>query len=282
MNPFGIRISFAIDKRIILFVGVLSYHSVFAQISPPGLGNANTASWFAIGIRQRLDSANHKQMVTYIGTGRISDPDNYDPFKKAAILVLNKEFYNLFHKNWQYSVALSYRRQNEYAEDAPYEKQSTGYKQEFRLYGRYSYILRNKKLKWVNTFRQEFRKFDTDKFKDWDETYQLRSRFRTQLTWNIDKRKIHSLVTSAEVLFSISKELNNGWSDFDYRESRFCLYYSFAPSQSPLVFNVGYMNNLLGKYGALTDAHYMALDIIWNDPFGSLKRKKVIPDAIFN
>lgn len=255
-----------------------------AQISPPGLGNANTASWIAIGVRQRLDTANHKQSVTYVGVGRISNPDDENPFKKSAIIVINEEFYNQFHKHWQYSVALSYRRQNEYEDVAPYEKQSNGngLKQEFRVYGRFSYILRTKNWKLVSTYRQEFRKFYTSSFKDWEENYQLRSRFRVQLTRSLDRNKKHNLVASAEALFSISKESNKEWTDWDYHESRFCFYYSFIPLKSSLVVSIGYMNNLIGKYGSLSDAHYMALDIIWNDPFGNLKKKKVVPDATLN
>ena len=41
-----------------------------AQLSPPGLGKAKTASWFAFGLKQTLDSAKKKESMTYIGIGR--------------------------------------------------------------------------------------------------------------------------------------------------------------------------------------------------------------------
>ncbi|MDB5257998.1 MAG: hypothetical protein JWM14_2693 [Chitinophagaceae bacterium] len=260
-------------KILGLVLCILLFSTVSAQISPPGLGDANTASWLAIGLRQRLDSANHKQYVAYAGMGRISNPDDYNPIEKTSIFVLNQEFYNQFHKHWQYSVALSYRRQNEYESTTPYEKEKVPLKQEFRIYSRYSFIWKTSRLKWVTTYRQEFRKFYTNDFKDWEETYQLRSRTRTQLTVTLDKYKVHNIVASAEALFSLSKE-ESQWGSFAYRESRFCLYYSYAPVTSPLVFSLGYMNNLIGS-SSLIDAHYIALDIIWTDPFGNLRKKKI-------
>lgn len=99
-------------------------YSASAQISPPGLGLANSASWFAVGVRQELDTLKAWQSVTYIGIGRKSNPDNYNPLAKPAILVMNQEFYHQFHHHWQYSFALSYRRQDEYEKLSPYEHES--------------------------------------------------------------------------------------------------------------------------------------------------------------
>lgn len=259
----------------------LTHLSLFAQISPPGLGNAHDASWLAIGIRQRLDTAAHKQLVSYVGLGRISSPDDYNLLEKSSILVINNEYYNLFRKHWQYSLAVSYRRQNEYVGSTSDEKAESLVKQEFRWYVRYSFVQNYKRLKWVSTYRQEFRKFFTKDFNDWEENYQLRSRFRSQLTFRLDRRKVHHLVTTAEALFSISRASDQSWSSFEYRESRFCLYYNYAPEKSALVFSIGYMNNLIGK-SSLTDVHYLALDIIWSDPFGNLKTKKKTPEEEVN
>lgn len=248
-----------------------------AQISPPGLGNTKIAGWAAIGLRQSLDSAAHKQLVTYFGVGRKSNPDNYDPYQKAAILVLNAEFYHQFHPRWQYSAALSYRRQNQYAGTAPFLELNPGIQQEFRLYGRFSNIIKTKRLKWVNTFRQEFRKYYTPDFQEPDEILQFRSRLRSQLTINLDRAQVHRLVGSAEALFSISKEnqTQHPWTAWGYRESRLCLYYSFAPLKSSFVFNLGYMDNVLGT-SSLKHVHYLALDVIWENPLQSLRhiRKK--------
>ncbi len=119
-------------------------------------------------------------MVTYIELGRKSDPDTYNPYHKFAILMLNEEFYNQFHKHWQYFVAFSYRKQNEYLEQAPYDLGSPNFEREFRLYSRFSYIHKTPRLKLAATLRQEFRKFYEPNFTNWSENYQLRSRLWAQ------------------------------------------------------------------------------------------------------
>src|SRR5262245_2042665 len=120
-----------IARRLIITV-MLNFGgaTLVAQISPPGLGETNTASWLAIGIRQSLDTASKKQSVTYVGNGTISGFGTGNPFQKQAILVINEEFYNQFQQHWQYSVAVSYRRQNQYEEYPPYEPTADRMKQE--------------------------------------------------------------------------------------------------------------------------------------------------------
>lgn len=142
----------------LLFLIISPFLLLHAQISPPGLGKAKTASWSAIGLKRQLDSTGTKEALTYLGLGTKSTPDDSNPFHKQAILVLNHEVYHKFAKNQQYSYALSYRRQNVYDADAPYHGE--GVEQEFRLYGRYAYTFRfGERWKWKNTVRQEFRKF---------------------------------------------------------------------------------------------------------------------------
>jgi hypothetical protein len=212
--------------------------------------------------------------MTYVGLGRKSNPDNYNPLFKPAIFVINQEFYHQFHSRWQYSVALSYRRQNQYTDDPPYKFDNPKLEQEFRLYGRLSYIFKTSRLKLIPTYRQEFRKFYSPDFKSVEENFQLRSRFRLQLTVNLDARKIHRLIASSELLFSISKETKPGtWTNFAYRESRFSLYYSLSPKSLPFILNLGYMNNLVGTKNNY-DVHYLAVDIIIENPFKLCQRTK--------
>lgn len=264
-------------KRLyILTIFLLLSQIVLGQISPPGLGKANTANWFALGVRQELDTVPDKgwQSMTYVGFGQKSNPDNYNPFYKPAIFVINQEFYHQFHKTWQYSFALSYRRQDEYFDTPPYEHETPRIKQEFRTYGRVSYIFKASRIKLIPTFRQEFRKFYSPDFKSIAEDFQFRSRFRLQLTVNLDKNKTHKLIVGSEQLFSISKQTTpNIWTDFNYRESRFSSYYSLSPKTLPLIFNIGYMNNLVGNK-TIADVHYLAFDIIIENPFKLTKREK--------
>jgi hypothetical protein len=248
----------------------------FSQISPPGLGKAHDADWFAFGIRQELDTIEGKgwQSISYVGLGRKSNPDNYNPFYKSAILVINQEFYHQFHKTWQYSLALSYRRQDEYLDSNPYEHDNPKLKQEFRLYGRFSYIFSTSRIKLVPIFRQEFRKFYSPNFQNINENFQFRTRLRLQLKVNLDNTKQHRLIASSEQLFSISKEnTSDTWTDFNYRESRFSLYYSYSPKTFPFIFSIGYMNNLVGQKNPY-DVHYLAFDIVIENPFKLQQRNK--------
>jgi hypothetical protein len=259
-------------RLILFFAFLLLTRQILGQISPPGLGAAKTVSWFAFGVKQELDTLKKWQSMSYIGLGRKSNPNNYNPLFKSSILVLNQEFYHQFHKHWQYSIALSYRRQDQYDDNPPYEHEIPNIEQEFRLYSRFSYILKTSRIKFVPTFREEFRKFYSPNFRNVPEDFQLRSRLRLQLTVTLNAKKTQRLIVSSEQLFSVSKETTpNTWTDFNYRESRFSLYYSLAPQSIPFIFSIGYMNNIVG-YKSPLSVNYLAFDIIFVNPFKSKQR----------
>lgn len=263
---------------VIVILIVLATQYANAQISPPGLGKTNVASWFAFGIRQSLHPTIKAQSFTYIGFGRISNLSNYNPFQKPAIFVINQEFYHQFDKHWQYSLAFSYRRQDEYEFTSGPLQEYPVIQQEFRLYGRYSYLLEGRRLKLIGTFRQEVRKFFNNDFSEAEDNWQFRTRLRTQLAITLDQKKLFKMVISAEALFSIvHQEHPLRWNNFNYKESRFCLFFSYAPQQLPLVFDIGYMNNLVGTENNIFDAHYLAVGIIWENPFEGLKHKRPKP-----
>ena len=270
------------NRFLFLFLTGLSMLNVgrsYAQISPPGLGEANTASWFAFGVRQSLDSASKIQSFTYVGLGRTSNPITNNPVQQQAIFVLNQEFYHRFHKHWHYSLALSYRNQNEYEAAAPYEAASPAHQQEIRVYGRYMYQLKVRNFKFVATYRQEFRSFFEPDFTQVDTRYQLRSRFRLQASLTLDENKVHRISASVEALFSSSQSTDpeNHWSTFAYKETRLCFYYSIDPKNSSLIYNIGYMNDLLGRGTDLKSVSYIAFDVIWENPFKPFKREVLKP-----
>ncbi|MBK0371115.1 DUF2490 domain-containing protein [Flavobacterium agrisoli] len=242
-----------------------------AQISPSGLGKAHTAEWFAVGLRQDLGASKEKnwQSMSYIGLGRKSNPNNYDPLFKSAIVVFNQEFYHRLKHHWKYAVAISYRRQNTYLDTAPYTEDALELKQEFRLYGRLSYGFAIGNLEIEPTFRQEFRRFYATDFKNISELLQLRSRFRLQVKANLDNEKRHRLLFSSEQLFAVSqKNDTRKWTDFNYHESRFSLYYSYKLNTLPVVLDLGYVHNLVGRSKAY-GVHYLALDLVIQNPFHS-------------
>ena len=102
-----------------IILGIIFNSNCLAQCSPPGLGKANTASWFAIGLKQNINKKETITSATHFGLGRISNPDNYNLFKKQSIYVINEEIANRFKQNWKLSVALSYRWQNKYKATPP-------------------------------------------------------------------------------------------------------------------------------------------------------------------
>lgn len=235
-----------------------------AQLSPPGLGKSNTAFWSALGVKQKLNEKNSS--TTYFGMGRISGTKENNPFNVPSIIVINQEFYHKLNTKWTYSGALSYRRQHEYDEDFNKEE-SAEINQEFRLYGRLQYSTNLGDSKWSTTLRQEVRKFYTADFAEVPDGLQLRTRLKTQLFVPLDSDSENSLIGSAEALFAMTNDSNEGWGSPEYKESRFCLYYSYSPNSLPVTFDVGYMNDLIGYGHHITDVSYLALDVIIENPF---------------
>lgn len=250
-----------------LFIGLFSflcYSYSYGQLSPPGLGTANTASWLAFGLQHKLDSAGTKYAVAYLGMGRKSTLTNDNPFGKPAIGVVNYELYNKLAKNKLLSYAFSYRRSTDYSAQEPYHKE--GIEQEFRLYGRYAYTVDLGSWKWKHTVRQEFRAFFDDRFNAVAKSFQLRTRLKTQFSYAISPKNKQSISISAETLFAISY-LNNThtpWTKFRYKELRLGLYYSTQLPNTPLTLDIGYMSNLLqGSKHPKLGVQYLAADLIW-------------------
>ncbi|WP_312077037.1 DUF2490 domain-containing protein [Chryseobacterium sp.] len=228
-----------------------------AQISPPGLGHSKTASWFAAGIKQKLNK--NWQSMTYFGMGRTSG-NSLNPIEKPAIFVFNQEFYHQLKNNLKYSFALSLRDQKEIIPS----NGKTVDQQEIRLYGRLSYAFKGKKFKITPTFRQEFRKFFAPKSLEDAESFALRTRLRLQLSVDLNEDASKKLFLSSEQLFSTEKDaLSKEWSDLQYHESRFLAYYSVTPKNSSVTFDIGYMNNLVGGNHPY-DVSYLAMDVVFN------------------
>lgn len=234
------------------------------QLSPPGLGKTNTAFWSAVGVKQKLDDQNSS--TTYFGIGRISGTKDSNPFSRPSIMVVNQEFYHKLNTKWTYSAALSYRRQHDYDEGFE-EEESAAINQEFRIYGRLQYTADLGTAKWTTTLRQEIRKFYTDDFAQVPDGLQLRTRLKTQMLVPLDNDSENNLMVSAEALFAMANDSDAGWSNPAYKESRFCLYYCYSPDSLPVTFDVGYMNDLMGHGHHTTDASYLAVDIIIENPF---------------
>lgn len=253
-----------LKKFPLFFIGIIYYSTCLAQISPPGLGEVNIAQWSAIGLKEKLNQKKTITSTTFFGLARISNPDNYNPFEKSSIYVVNQEVAHRFKKHWKYAGALSYRWQNRYLFNNSYQLDFPNARQEIRIYSRISYLAKFPKIDFSLTYRPEFRFFYNSDFTPYLETNQFRSRFRGKMVLQLNSIETQKIIVSTEILFSTSKAPN--WNRFEYKESRFCLYYSIAPSNRKIILNIGYMNNLLEKH-FVKDAHYLAIDIMFNNPF---------------
>jgi len=245
-------------------LGMLLHSICHAQFSPPGLGKANTATWFAIGVEQHLNQKETISASTHFGLGRISNPDDYNLLEKHSIYVVNEEVTFRSKKHWSYSLALSYRLQNKYESAEPYGLDTPKARQEIRAYSRFSYLDSFNGMDYSFSYRPEIRFFYNPNFSPTAEHTQFRSRLSGKMAFNLNPLKTQKIIATAEALFSISK--TDSWSTFEYDEARFCLYYSVVFPKQKITFNVGYMNNLLGK-SSPTDVHYLAMDIVLKNPF---------------
>jgi len=240
-----------------------------AQITPPGLGEVGTAAWTALGVKQTLDGARRREYVGYLGVGSTSRPDGHSPYGRPAILVLNQELYDHFHPRWLYALALSYRRQNELAlhDGVAHEV----HLQELRLYGRYALVLARRRVHGQLTFRPELRGFVGGDFSPVEQPFQLRLRLKAQAGVALDRAGAHRLIGSAEALASVARDRTaaSRFTELAYRESRFALFYAIR-ARERVVVDVGYMNDLLGCGAQRIDVHYLALDVVWLNPFGAV------------
>lgn len=252
-------------KGLLIFILGMLFSSVcLAQITPPGLGEVNTAQWFAIGLKQKLNKNETITSVTSIGLGTTSSPDNYNSLDRKAIYVVNQEFTNQFKKHWKYSGAFSYRWQNIYQKEKPYTLDFPKAKQEIRVYSRFSYLNKFKKIDYSLTYRPELRFFYNPDFTSATEKLQFRSRISTKIAFNLNSLATQKIITNAEFIFSTSKTLE--WNKWKYKERRLSVYYSLRIPKQKVTCNIGYMNSALKK-AKIRQTHYFAMDITFNDIF---------------
>lgn len=259
--------------RLLLWISIfLNATFLYAQISPPGLGEANYASWFALGLKQDLNAKNSIHSMTYVGVGIKTEENQY--INKPAILVLNQEFYHHLNNKIDLSYAASYRRQKEYENLPNKTNNQFSIQQEFRIYGRFSYTFKVANINFKQTARQELRRFVNQDFIDTNEPLQLRTRIKSQIVFNLDNQKRHKISTGAEALFSTSKnQETKNWSGIKYKEARFTFFYTYNPIKTPLAFSLGYMNNLI-QNNTTHSVHYTSVNIVWKNPFKNFENKQ--------
>ncbi|WP_207435593.1 DUF2490 domain-containing protein [Sabulibacter ruber] len=245
----------------ILFILLIS--SAHAQISPPGVGSTKGVSWGAIGLTQHLGT--RWVSSTYVGVARESDPDNWALFKKQGLLVLNEEISYGVNSHWQFSVAGSFRRQNEYSSEPPYEREDPAHKKEVRFYSRLQYKHQLKRVAITYTFRPEWRSFYQSSETPLATPKEIRIRLKAQASIPLNQAHSNFLIGGNEVLTVTDKTKENTWSAYHFTEDRLSLYFRHVFAHSPLSVDLGLMEQFK-PHGHKTS--YLAFDVQLQDPFG--------------
>ncbi len=245
----------------ILFI--LFINSAQAQISPPGVGSTKGVSWGAIGLTQHLRT--RWVSSTYVGMARESDPDNWALFKKQGLLVLNEEIGYGLTSHWQLSVAGSFRRQNEYSAEAPFELENPAHKKEVRFYSRLQYKHHLRQVAMTYTFRPEWRTFYQSSDTPLSTPEEIRIRLKAQASIPLNQAHSNFLIGGNEVLTVTDKTQENTWSTYHFTEDRLSLYFRHVFAHSPLIVDLGLMEQFK-PHGHKTS--YLAFDLQLQDPFG--------------
>src|SRR5690349_10024101 len=92
-----------------LLVGLLAPRAR-AQITPPGMGEAESAAWSAVGLKQSLDEEHRRAYLGYVGVGATHAGHEQHPYAHPSILVVTHELSDHVRPHSLASLGLSYRR----------------------------------------------------------------------------------------------------------------------------------------------------------------------------
>lgn len=245
--------------------------NAFAQISPPGLDGTKVAAWGAVGFSQALSP--RWTAVAYFGGARMSDPDSWFAVKKQSIGVYDQAFQYKFNAKWQASVCTSFRLQNKYEEEAPYEPKNPSYRYELRYYARLYYKQQLGHFAMNYSFRPEFRTFYAPDWVPPTMPVELRFRLKAQTSLPINHAKTNFLVGGNELLTAIDEyslaapsDHHHSWSAYHFTEDRFSLYFRHVFAKSDVILDLGVMEQF--KAGRHFDpVSYLAFDLLFQNPF---------------
>ena len=244
-------------------VFVLCAINSFAQISPPGISDANIAFWSALGLSQKI--SDRWLLSVYTGNSRQSDPDNFALFKKQAIFVINEETTFNFNKTFSLAACVSYRIQNRYAGEDPFASAAPATKNEERYYLRFYYREQLGKTKLKFSFRPEFRRFSSSGHHPWNPVdEEVRLRLKGQASFPLGNGS-NELILSNEILAATDRVKvaeAEQWSDYAITEDRLATFYRHMFSH--VTADIGVMHQIMhdGEYRA-----HIAFDLILMNPF---------------
>ncbi len=254
---------------------ILQQNNAVAQLSPPGLDNTHVVLWGAVGIQQSIGKKWFNQ--SYIGASRFSDPNNSQILKKQAIYVIEQQTYRQFGKHWQLAFCWSYRGQDMYSDDPPYDYEIPSLRREIRYYLRVFYRHQKGRFSFAYSLRPEWRNFYSP---DWSNFYEspkaLRYRGKAQVGLALGSSKKSSIILANELLFvQVEQRQQSGdlaWTPFTFSEDRISTYYRHAFKKPSITVDLGMMQQINFKNGSLGhDYVHFAFDVLFINPFGKPK-----------
>lgn len=243
---------------IAILLHFTAFLSAFAQISPPGLGDTRAAAWVAIGASQQLGPK--WQSTLYVGASRESNPDNFSLFRKPAISVVDLSQLYRFNDHWSLAGCISYRKQNRYDHDPPYQSENPAVRNEARYYLRLFYRHKINRVSFTYSFRPEYRTYFNHSHHWSPVPYEYRLRLKAQATIPINASGSNQFIFGNEILSSAQPH----FSGYRYTEDRMTTYFRHIFSKPSIVVDAGLMYQFLAGAGLIT---HVAFDIIIVDPF---------------
>jgi len=238
--------------------------SVCAQISPPGLDDTNAAFWTAVGISQKI--SDRWSFAVYAGAARESNPDNYSLVLKPAIFVVNQETQYQFDQHWSLSLCASYRTQNRYEEEAPYDEATPEIRKEARYYSRLYFKEKTGRVGLTFSFRPEFRTYYAEHGHVWRPiNEEMRFRLKGQASVPLNKSNTNQFIVANEVLSATDHLKDNRahhWTHYAFTEDRLSTYFRHTFSQPAIIMDLGVMHQIksTGQY-----IPHLAFDLIFQN-----------------
>jgi hypothetical protein len=263
--------------RLFIICGFLGIGLAKAQLTPPGLDGAKTVGWVAVGFSQTLSQ--RWSTTVYAGTSTQSSLDNYAFWQKPAISVLNQEWAYQFAQRWQLVLGGSFRFQDLYEETPPYEPKQPAARNEIRAYTRLFFRhTQGSKLSWAHSFRPEYRLFYTPNWQPWPNPFQIRLRWKSQLTYPLNGTNTTQFIAANEVLTTLDRirdvsSQSLQWGDYRLSEDRLSMFIRRVLKKPALNVDFGLMHQFWWdatsqKFRYTT---YFSVDFLFRNPF----KKKV-------
>lgn len=214
--------------RLLVIYGLLGIGMAKAQLTPPGLDGAKDAGWVAAGFSQALSK--RWSTTIYAGTSTQSTLSNYAFWQRPAISVLNQELAYQFAQRWQIVLGGSFRFQDLYEETPPYKPEHPPVRDEIRAYTRLFFRhAQGSKLNWAHSFRPEYRLFYTPDWQAWANPFQIRLRWKSQLSYPLNSTNTTQFIAANEVLTTLDRIRNVSsqslqWSPYRLSEDRLSMF----------------------------------------------------------